>query len=110
MNNHLQGTGRHTISGKFSVYFNMLDKFFLLLLLFLALALGTVLFSIYRTFQNEKFHAFKNEALFVVKIYSKLIEREIKNLTRSLILFSQNPNIVEFGEEGKTIIDQFYTF
>lgn len=110
MNNNLQGIARHTISSRFSAYFNMLDKFFLLLLLFLALALGTVLFSIYRNFQNEKLDAFKNEALFVVKLYSKLIEREIRNLTRSVISLSQNPAVVEFGPEGKAVIEQFYTF
>ena len=100
---------RRTLSEKFSKYFNILDRNFILLLAFLATALGIILFFVYRNFQQEKIRAFENESQFIVKLYGRMIEREIRSLRSSVREISKFSSLVEMGEDGKELVRNYYS-
>lgn len=100
---------KRTLSEKFSKYFNILDRNFILLLAFLAIALGIILFFVYQNFQQEKLRAFENESQFIVKLYGRMIEREIRNLRSSIKDISRSPMLVDMEEGGRALVRNYYS-
>jgi signal transduction histidine kinase len=95
---------------RFIRYFQAMDRLFLLLLGLLVLGLGLTLHHAYRNFQQQKLHAFSEEALYTVRLHQALMGARLDILQDRIARLAGDPNIATMNPRGESKLIHFYDF